>query len=31
MEINNYDITLILALSLIPGILALKLGKELNK
>jgi photosystem I reaction center subunit XII len=31
MEINDYQVSIILLIALIPGFLALKLGKELNK
>lgn len=31
MEITDYQISIILLIALIPGLLALKLGKELNK
>lgn len=31
MEINDYQISIMLLVALIPGFLALKLGKELNK
>lgn len=31
MEINDYQISILLLIALVPGFLALKLGKELSK